>query len=344
MITKQLDILGRLKEAWRGYHIVDVISGHRSFAMGLAMISIVLFHVQFKIEWMWPFNLLGYLGVDVFQFVSGFGCVYALKKYDGIRSFYVKRLLKIIPTCLFVGTVVLLIDRAIGWEYIRYASVAERLFSLHRWYIPLILISYALCPLFYKLIVRYGWLSLVFLFIVCTALGCVAPKVGIWKWPWFLFRLLPFIVGMYVGVSNPKLRLWHILMSGFAFVCAVSYLLVFWWVYFRELPTEMFAIPYSLALPAVIAGICCVGRILKNSAVYKVVEILGIYSLEIYLIHEVTLNGLKMIVDSQLIQAALFIPIVTWGVIATKFCVTKLQTVIKRVMEYWGRNVSMRSN
>lgn len=331
IIRLPIEMLRNRHELLNGYSIQNVISNHRSFAMGIAMISIVLFHIQFQVSWMWPFNLLGYLGVDVFQFVSGFGCVYAIKKYSDVKSFYSRRLLRIIPTCLFVGLLVFLIDMVVGWEYIRYASVVERLFSLHRWYIPLILISYALCPLFYKFIVKYELWAVIALLIGSAALGCIAPKIGIWKWPWFLFRLPPFIVGMYVGIYNVRLNWFHILCSLGAFVCAIAYLLVFWWMYFREWPTEMFAIPYSISLPFLIAGVCYLGKKIKKSILYKAIELLGVYSLEIYLFHEVVLSWLKMHFDSQLLQAALLLPLVIFSVIITKFCVGKVYILIEQV-------------
>lgn len=346
MKVASINITEQWKQAREGYHILDIISKHRSFAMGMAMISIVLFHIQFNVSWMWPFNLLGYLGVDVFQFVSGLGCTFALKKYNSVNGFYHRRLLRVVPTCLFVGVVVYLIDLVIGWEFIRYASVMERICSLNRWYIPLILLSYALCPLFYKLIAKYRYRELIVLLLLvgCAAVGCFVPKMGIWKWPWFLFRIPPFIVGMYVGMSNFKLRIWHIIGAIAAFFCAVSYLLVFWWAYFREWPTELFALPYSLSLPALVAGVCVLGKMLKNSAVYKLVELLGLYSLEIYLIHEVVLSGLRMTFDSQLLQAALLCPIVVIGVVITKYGVNGTMAQISRLYGYLSARLSMRFN
>lgn len=313
-----------------GCSVNRIISKHRSFAMGMAMISIILFHFQFQTQWMWPFNLLGYWGVDIFQFVSGFGCVYALKKSEFIQKFYYKRILRILPTCLFIGICVYVIDVCIGWEFNRTASIVERLFSLHRWYILLILVSYALCPLFYRILNKYGWVSVIILMIGCAVLGCFVPRMGVWRWPWIFFRVPPFIVGMYVAISDFKVKIGYLVLASACFLLAVAYILVLWWAYFRHLPTDLFALPYSLSLPVLVGFICYIGGGLKRNLIYKTVELLGIYSLEIYLIHEVTLSWLKSHFNSQLVQFAILVPTVAIGVFVTKYSVGKVYALLTR--------------
>lgn len=97
--------------------------------MGLAMISVVFYHFQANTIILWPFNTFGYWGVDVFQFLSGFGCVFALKKYNSVVRFYFKRALRILPTCLLVGFCIYLID--VNWKNAHgYVSTFARILSM----------------------------------------------------------------------------------------------------------------------------------------------------------------------------------------------------------------------
>lgn len=74
----------------------------RFFAMGLAMLWIVVFHVSF-----WLDNRLlrfvkdlGYGGVDVFLLCSGFGCFCSLERNGDVNSFLTARVKRIMPVWL----------------------------------------------------------------------------------------------------------------------------------------------------------------------------------------------------------------------------------------------------
>ena len=301
--------------------------------MGLAMISIVLYHFHAKTPILWVFNEIGYWGVDVFQFLSGFGCVFALKKYDTVSRFYNKRLLRILPTCLFVGLCIFIIDY--NWTNSHgYVPIYARILSLHRWYIPLILTSYILSPFLYVLMDRYGWRALCMILLSCAILGCVISNGDIWRWRWIFFRIAPFAVGMFVSLYDFRVRALHVFVSILLFTIALVYLLLVWPQYYSKLPSEMFALPYSLSLPVIIAGICLVGDKLKNLWYYKTIELLGIYSLEIYLTHEVVVTGLSKFPCSQIIQFILLIMIVTPAVFVTKYGVNKLNSTLSPLLAH----------
>ena len=74
---------------------INDISEHRTLLMGVAMLSIMLFHQG----WIWGWNpffaffhFYGNWGVDIFFFVSGFGLYYSLKRDYNVISFYKRRM------------------------------------------------------------------------------------------------------------------------------------------------------------------------------------------------------------------------------------------------------------
>lgn len=86
------------------------ISKYRSSLMGIAMLSVFLFHSMG--DWMPPFihNIAanGAIGVDVFLFLSSIGLTYSITKNPSVTAFYKRRVLRIMPTYWFIMTCVYL--------------------------------------------------------------------------------------------------------------------------------------------------------------------------------------------------------------------------------------------
>lgn len=197
------------------------ISENRTFLMGLAMIAVVLFHHGWTII---PgvtafFSRFGLWGVDIFLFLSGFGCVYALGKYDK-GQFYVKRLIRILPTCLLAGILVCVADI---WLHAERTDtwLPIKILSLHRWYIQAILICYALCPLFLAILRRYRAWGLLAMVIVISLVGLLVPEMEVFRLTWILNRIPVFLVGMYVAIFDLKLTKWQLALSALCLVMAV---------------------------------------------------------------------------------------------------------------------------
>ena len=78
---------------------VVLLSKNRSYLMGMAIIMILMYHA---VCWTYnPFGIykdynIGYVGVDVFMFLSGFGLVFSYKK-NSIWRFYYNRLKRVYP-------------------------------------------------------------------------------------------------------------------------------------------------------------------------------------------------------------------------------------------------------
>lgn len=76
------------------------IKNNRTEIMGIAIISVLIYHA-----FCWIYNPIGafnigYFGVDIFLFLSGFGLSFSYEK-NKIRTFYNNRFLRIMPLYVF---------------------------------------------------------------------------------------------------------------------------------------------------------------------------------------------------------------------------------------------------
>lgn len=256
------------------------ISQNRTFLMGLAMIAVVLFHHGWVVI---PgitafFYRFGLWGVDIFLFLSGFGCVYALNKY-AVGKFLKRRLLRLLPTCAIVGLIVFIADLFLDVER-THTYAAVRLISLHRWYIQAIIICYALCPFAYMLLKRFRGRGLIALSLTAIVLEYFFPELDVWRIKWILGRLPVFFIGMYVAEFDLKMSKSLCIISALCLLGAVitrcrGGYYVFQWTYFL-----------AAAMPFVCETLCRLRDFCIKIRVFRLVELLGLYSLEIYLIHE----------------------------------------------------------
>ena len=164
------------------------ISHHRSELMGLAMIAIVLFHVNVpRLSPFYGLWRMGNMGVDVFLFLSGVGLWYALTSNTSLKRFFTRRYLRIYPTWLLVASLYYLprflqgakgtkemIDLAgdvlVNWDFWLHDELTF-------WYIPATMMLYLFAPAYVKLVSRhpvYRWLP-VLMIVWCVAVQWVVP-------------------------------------------------------------------------------------------------------------------------------------------------------------------------
>lgn len=199
----------------------DIISGDRTFLMGLAMIGIVCFHHGWTVipGFTAFFSRFGLWGVDIFLFLSGFGCVYALNKYS-TGEFWTKRIMRLLPTCLLVGILICCIDLFFNAER-THAYLLVKLLSLHRWYIQAILICYLLSPLAYAILSKFkGW-GLIGFIAIAIVIEHFLPEIPVWKINWAFGRLPVFLIGMYIGLFDLKITKLQYVISGVCIIAAV---------------------------------------------------------------------------------------------------------------------------
>lgn len=200
----------------------DILSNYRTPIMGIAMICIMLYHQTwvlngFFMEWI---HLLGYIGVEIFLFLSGFGLVHSLSK-NNLNQFYRHRIKRILPACFVFG--ILKISLSFIPTMPKVSNFFLDLLGLSHWYIYAIVIYYLVSPILYKIIKKYGWYPLIAISIISFFI------VYIWKADtnapyfikyarWILKRFPVFILGMTIALRPINWRLSTYLILGILFL------------------------------------------------------------------------------------------------------------------------------
>ncbi|MBS6396218.1 MAG: acyltransferase [Clostridiales bacterium] len=139
------------------------ISKYRKELMGIAAAWVFLRHfgrpifegiwILGKVEW-YTYTT-GFLGVEIFIFLSGMGLVYAIHK-ETLKQFYLKRFFRVYPTFWIWLTVSTLVrDDVLSFkEYLSritfYANWKVDLLE-YMWYVPAILMLYLWFPFYYSI-------------------------------------------------------------------------------------------------------------------------------------------------------------------------------------------------
>lgn len=200
---------------------MKAISRHRTFIMGFAALWIYCFHILPAYSGsgilgavLTYIKKLGFGGVDIFLFVSSFGLVYALDKLDkltfkGYMGYLVRRLKRLYVVVIPVALVIGLWD---GWSlrgFIgRTTGLAQLFVDIYRflWFLPCILIFYALAPFYYRLFCKARHKGLFTL--VCVA---IFPFLNYYLRDYIrgdlmaiTTRISVFLLGFYFGYLSKK--------------------------------------------------------------------------------------------------------------------------------------------
>ena len=278
------------------------------FLRGLAVLTVVLFHLQV------PFFQNGFLGVDIFFVISGF-LMAKLYNKGTILDFYKRRLDRLYPAyamtllgTLVVGAFVIipvdfnqLFEQSIAgslflsniyyWNQNSYFSKAAFNPILNLWSLAVEVQFYLLVPFLYPLLRRRKWLFIL-VFIVslvsCFAIQTISSKTSFFQMP---FRIWEFLIGAYVAwwsSTNVASSLKHRNYSLF-FLCALAFSLFALKLKPDAVGTIFYGHP---ALPALIVTLLTGlvieygidTNILRGLAGRMFVK-LGDFSYSIYLIH-----------------------------------------------------------
>ena len=276
--------------------ICETLKRYRTELMGIAIIWILFFHTGWII--FEPLNTImhkGYIGVDIFLFLSGFGIWHSLKK-GNIFSFYLRRIRKVYPSYLIV-LFLLFVQHYSSFRLEGYskASMFESFFCnvfmisffkwtpiTFNWYIFLIIYMYILSPLFYQIIRRKGGIPLLIVSILFT---CFA--FGNANYMMAATRVFIYILGMYTAymgetypekkVSVPLLMVLMFLGIGFMLYsqnALIPYLEIYglWWY------------PCMITAPGLICLLCFLLKKIGREK-FPLLSLMGRSSLEIYLIN-----------------------------------------------------------
>ena len=287
-------------------NINKLLSDYRTFIMGIAMISIIIFHftedaMHAKYMYSGIIKLykqkIGSSGVDVFLMMSGLGLVYSMKKNDNIKSFYKRRLLKIVIP-YFVVAIPSIIWLCLNYNY-NFSYFFKELFFINLikkgniWYCYILFIIF--CYLIFIIIFRYlnsskkidiiqtkifNLLNSIF---IISILMCQYNKTFFTKYNLMLLRLLPFYIGILLGFYSYNKK--HIEFCDYLiFAIGLSFIK---FTYNKNLIIQRHSMFICFA-SFIILFVILFNKINKNkitNLIKNIIEWFGKYSLEIYLIH-----------------------------------------------------------
>lgn len=167
--------------------IKSILSENRSFIMTIAIIWVGVFHfpIETSIFGFHFIKAIGYGGVDIFVFLSGFGLYHSLKgvTHEGrtdVVAFLKKRAARILPS--YIPFVIIwmvfkkLFDRIYVTEIFGNLTMSgsfNRDANQFNWYIGLLLLFYMLAPYIFGMLYRSSkpWKTYILLMILAFATG-----------------------------------------------------------------------------------------------------------------------------------------------------------------------------
>jgi peptidoglycan/LPS O-acetylase OafA/YrhL len=212
---------------------IKFISKNRQNLMGTSILLILLYHA---FCWIPPeqnnlFTLFkyGYIGVDIFMLLSGFGLCYSYTK-NSIIMFYVRRLVRIFPLYIISGTIISMFiiqhgeDMSI-WDFfcnistLSYYNVGGTYWN---WYIPAIVLFYLLFPIMYIGYKKYSTT----LYLITNLVVIITTLFPIpWQYECLITRIPIFVLGIliYLNQRNTSVQKELFLLTFASFIICSAY-------------------------------------------------------------------------------------------------------------------------
>jgi len=275
------------------------ISQYRDELKGIAILWVVFFHAQECGGFLWYVQRIGYGGVDIFFFLTGYGLARSLRKSDDLREYWRRRLWRILPSYLpfiliwslamFPGyqlsTVQAIRSAAGNWLGLGYWFNVPKSFN---WYISALLMFLLLAPLFYGFMARSHrpWLTVLIQLSIVAGLGLCC--VGLDQYM-AVSRLPIFILGIAFSMEwRPALSLAAKRIFYALSLALGLFLVTFCHARYPELllPYGMYWHPFVLITPPLCVLLSyCFHKARKTRFLFTPLKVFGQASFEIYLVN-----------------------------------------------------------
>lgn len=287
----------------------SLFSRQRTPLMGFAIIWIMLFHLNCQGD-----SLLirvfstGYLGVEIFCFVSGIGAFFSLCKNDNVKDYFVRKAKRILPVYYLIEIPWMIVLACIGCVSIRYITgiifiITPFLGSLATWFVTFIIICYVISPCIYHLVKHSLFYVVIFVIIISYFVSLFYQSI--------IFSRLPiFIIGMIIGyvikkeenkesIYKPQIVV-HLLIVVFSLLF-LSGIFIHGYEIVRQICVIIFA--YGLTF------------IFEKMSIFRVFfSFFGEITLELYLLHEyIVFIYLNNHIENKTFVAICSIFIATWA-------------------------------
>lgn len=259
----------------------------RQYLMGIAIVLITLHHLAlYGSGFLFSLFIDGNIGVDIFFFLSVFGCCCSLKRLNGeCVGFYKRRALRIYPMYV-VFLFILLIFFYPDLDFCKKMSLfgaqitGLSLFNgseILAWYVPATIVVYAVLPLIYRILVYiqlHDSASYCLQIVLLVLLLATNFKMPILMNTAFAFRLPILYLGILTFLNIHREER----MVGIYVVAAVFSFFV-----------PQLVMKASVILPLVLYGFAKSGLPLLGESVFS---FLGRHSLELYLSQYIAIGTL----------------------------------------------------
>lgn len=311
--------------------VTQIIKHHRSFLMGCAMLSIMLYHQPWCKEGVFRFfELTGDLGVELFLFVSGWGIYHSLCKND-LRTYFKNRILRLMPTCVLIGVTQVLIEKTgfIGGSSNSMAHLLMCL-GLFKWYIYAIICYYTLAPLLYRYLIDWKRMLLVSAIALSIIFYCKsirflddAGSVFLTTLPIIIYRFPAFLFGFWFARKPFSLTVRTV---GAGILAYVGVLVSAYHVIDTSYNAVMSYILFSLSIPVLVYLSNGLIQPISKTGFYNAIVWIGSCSLEIYLWHDFWFRGFSsgIVTDIDLLQILFSLLLTLFFVWTTKWLVANI--------------------
>ena len=324
------------------------VSTFRSELMGAAILWIMLFHSKIfppiaqhnfiGNSIVYQLILDGGSGVDIFLFLSGMGIYFSWEKNRNLLSFYKKRLIRILPTYIFITGIYWII-------YIHYnspdLSVMELLSewvanvsgytwfirgTLAFWYIPAQIIFYIVAP-FFLIMFKKGKAvkNTVFMATIIAVLCGLYLLSGHERYSSFeiaIGRVPVFLMGCFIGEwvqeKRTMSKMWCLAVIPVAFCCKI----VFRWLLQQNSAFIILARGRNLLIAfAACYMFCFFLSEMQSNRINACLRWFGTHSLELYLLH-IGYRNLSRLYFMDLGNQSTVSALVVYGGVIVLSCVT----------------------
>ena len=232
----------------------------------------------------------GYLGVDIFLFLSGIGCYYSLSKNESISKWYKKRFVRIFIPYTLIQIPFWVYQFSIGEfniekQLINFSTIGFWLHHVGAWYVALLIPLYLFTPPIYKLLLNGQREIKAVTTIIIIYWGCnidfgetIETLSNILhNLQWAFSRVPSFIVGMYLA---PFIKNKYECKATTSTIAIIG--LLFLYAFVNWMSYGNISLHWCLVLPLCICFAMVLDKI-KTSNVFRSITWVGFVSLESYL-------------------------------------------------------------
>ena len=277
------------------YEFSNEITNGRTLFMGFTILLVLFFHAFCTIYNPLGNANIGYVGVDIFLFLSGFGLTYSYKK-NNLSSFYKHRLIRLYPLYLICVCVIYFINDKwnlidLFYNLLTIGFYIDNGINRFDWYVESLFTLYIIFPLFFI----YSKLKLFGVLLLLSVISIILYVIEMpWWYDCFISRIPIFLLG--IVCARFKLTLNTIIIL--TIIGIILFLPCFNFIS-KFLAASFLVLPIFLIISS-IQGI--------NKKYLDFISYFGKHSLEIYLANVLILYIYQIWDLSRINRAIVYIP------------------------------------